>query len=242
MARSTRIGEDSGPGSGVRGPGKESADLNVLGTPGGGVVARDRSAEGPGHQDRNVCRRRRDEERGFTLAAMMVIMAIMAIALTVAVETVTFQQRREKEEELIFRGNQIVEAIRLFRARNGRFPLALKELVDAKPRVLRKAWKDPMTGQPDWVPVFLGQEGAPVAGTGPGGQPTPTPTPQPTPGIGQPPAGPQGGPIIGVHSRSCADSIKVLDGRTKYCEWKFYYNPNRQTLSPGVPPVPTPPN
>ncbi len=106
-------------------------------------------------------------ECGFTLAAVLVIMAVMAIFLTVAVQTVTFQQRREKEEELIFRGNQIVEAIRLFRARNGRFPMTLKELATAKPRVLRKIWTDPITGKVDWDPVFLGQEGLNLGGGAP---------------------------------------------------------------------------
>jgi type II secretory pathway pseudopilin PulG len=165
---------------------------------------------------------------------MIVIMAIMAIFLTIAVETVSFQQRREKEEELIFRGNQAVEAVRLFRARNGRFPLSLAELVKAKPRVLRKVWVDPITGKTDWVPVFLGEEGTIV---GPGLGPA---QPVPTPGARRSGAGARG-PIIGVHSASCEDSIKVVDGRTRYCDWKFFYDPNRQRAGPGgVVPTPTP--
>jgi type II secretory pathway pseudopilin PulG len=171
------------------------------------------------------------------MAAVLVIMAAMAILLTVAVETVSFQQRREKEEELIFRGNQIVEAIRLFRARNGRFPLTLAELVNAKPRVLRKVWKDPMTGAADWEPVFLGEEGTNVS---PGGL---TPPPTPTPGIGGPAQGGQKtGPIIGVHSRSCAESIKVLDGHTRYCDWKFYFDPRHPNGPQVAAPVVTPPH
>ncbi len=175
------------------------------------------------------------QERGFTLAAVLVIMAVMAIFLTVAVETATFQQRREKEEELIFRGNQIVEGIRLFRARNGRFPMTLTELAKAKPRVLRKLWPDPMTGIPNWEPVFLGEEGTPG--------PRIAPVPTPTPGIGGPAqGGEKTGPIIGVHSRVCADSIKVLDGRTRYCDWKFVFDASGQGgVRPPVP-VPTAPN
>jgi len=119
--------------------------------------------------DPRIC----DGERGFTLATLVVLMAVMAVFLTVAIESVSFQQRREKEQELIFRGTQIVEGIRLFRARFGRFPVKLEELPNAKPRVLRKAWADPMTGKPDWQPVFLGQEGT---------------TLQPTPNRVQPPA------------------------------------------------------
>jgi type II secretory pathway pseudopilin PulG len=105
-------------------------------------------------------------------------MAVMAVFLTVAVQSASFQAQREKEEELIFRGQQAVEAIRLFRARNGRFPLTLDELVKAKPRVLRKPWVDPMTGKPDWLPVYLGEEGGTVVGGSPA--PTPPPAPRPT--------------------------------------------------------------
>jgi type II secretory pathway pseudopilin PulG len=153
---------------------------------------------------------------------MVVIMAVMAIGLTVAVQSVTFQRQREKEEELIFRGRQAVEAIRLFRARNGRFPLTLMELVEADPRVLRKPWADPITGVADWVPVFLGQEGQVVAG-GPADPKEGTPAPDTE----------ARGPIIGVHSRSCQDSIKVYDGRTRYCDWQFVFDPQKQGAGGG---------
>lgn len=180
----------------------------------------------------------RGGECGFTLAAVLVIMAVMAIFLTIAVETASFQQRREKEEELIFRGNQVVEAIRLFRARNGRFPVNLGELVTAKPRVLRKKWSDPMTGVPDWEPVFLGEEGQTVAGgsVGPAATPTPGLFGGPAPGSGA-----KTGAIIGVHSRSCDEAIKLYNGRTRYCDWKFYFDPNKQAGAPPPGRVPTPP-
>lgn len=173
------------------------------------------------------------------MVAVVVMMAVMAILLTVAVELVSFQQRREKEEELIFRGNQIVEGIRLFRARNGRFPLTLGELATAKPRVLRKTWPDPMTGVPDWEPVFLGEDGTTVAGGGVVPPGTPTPTPVRTP---KPQQGAKTGPIIGVHSSRCDEAIKLYDGRSRYCEWKFYFDPNKQggTRPPGPAPTPSP--
>jgi type II secretory pathway pseudopilin PulG len=219
MAHATPIGKGRGQGPGIRGLTSRPTGPQTPVFPVPLVLS--------------LISRDRVKERGFTMVAVIVIMAIMAIFLTVAVETVSFQQRREKEEELIFRGNQIVEAIRLFRARNGRFPLALDELVKAKPRVLRKVWADPITGKPDWEPVFFGEEGTNVGAGGKGTAP-PQPTPGPTPA-----AGAKTGPIIGVHSRSCADSIKVFEGRTRYCEWKFYFDPNRKT---GVAlPGPSPP-
>jgi type II secretory pathway pseudopilin PulG len=185
---------------------------------------------------------RRSESRrqaGFTLVAVIAIMAVMAIMLTVAVQTASFSVRREKEDELLFRGDQIVEGIRLFRARNGRFPNSLIELAKADPHVLRKAWSDPITGRKDWVPIFLGQEGTTaltggVAPTPPGGAGSPfappTPTPTPNPGSTAFPATTAVGPLVGVHSRSCAQSIKVVDGRDRYCDWKFIFDPRKLQL------------
>lgn len=178
---------------------------------------------------------------GFTLAAVVIAMAVMAVLLTVAVQTASFQKRRENEEELIFRGNQIIEAVRLFKARHGRFPTSLVELAKANPKVLRKIWTDPVTGKADWVPVFLGQEGTqlvgnPVRSTPFGTAPTPGATPTPSPKTF--PRTDATGPVVGAHSRSCETSIKVLNGRTRYCDWKFTFNPQ---TSPGgggtVPPV-----
>jgi type II secretory pathway pseudopilin PulG len=174
---------------------------------------------------------------------MVVIMAVMAILLTITAETVSFQQRREKEEELIFRGNQAVEAIRLFRARNGRFPVELTELVNARPRVLRKVWADPVTSKVDWVPVFLGEDGTTLAG----GLPVAGAAPAATPPAGQsgstPPTRSQSahGPIIGVRSPSCADAIKIYNGHTRYCDWKFFFDTQRQgTPALAVQPAATP--
>lgn len=178
------------------------------------------------------------------MATIVVIMAVMAIMLTVAVQSVTFQQRREKEEELIFRGNQAIEAIRLFRARNGRFPITLEELAQAKPRVLRKVWKDPITGKADWVPIFLGQGGQVIAGGGGASPAALFPTPTPAPGLAQPGTA-SVGPIVGVHSRSCDDSIKLYQGRTRYCDWKFVFDPQNPlggggNVTPLGPQTPTP--
>lgn len=197
----------------------------------------------------------RRTEGGFTLAALVVTMAVMAIFLTVAVETVSFQQKREKEDELIFRGGQAVEAIRLFKARFGRYPIKLDELATAKPRVLRRVWTDPMTGKADWVPVLLGEDGTTVNRTPIPGA-TPQPTAQPTPQSSDddssgassgstPHAGSSKdtrGPIIGVKSRVCEGSIKLYLGHTNYCEWKFFYDPSTLQLpaNPGAVTTPKP--
>jgi hypothetical protein len=140
--------------------------------------------------------------------------------------------RREREAELIFRGEQYVEAIRLFRAKYGRYPMRMQEIWEANPKVVRKRWKDPITDSENWGLIFLGQEGRNVSPRNLSGTPQ-SPTRTVTHdnrggrGGGQSPfdtglgEGERIGPITGVHSTSCDESIKVYDGRTSYCEWRF---------------------
>jgi type II secretory pathway pseudopilin PulG len=186
------------------------------------------------------------------MVIFVMIIAIMSILMGVAVQTVEFQMRREREAELIFRGQQYVEAIRLYRLRFGRYPMSLKEIWEANPRVIRKKFKDPITDSYDWGLLFLGQEGGLIGRGGAAGGRQPglpnQPAPTTTPGTGLDPRGaqssqggrsPQGdrtiGPIVGVYSTSCDESIKVYEGRTTYCEWKFSFREQRQQGARGRP-------
>ena len=180
-------------------------------------------------------------QAGFTLAVIVVILAVMAIWLGVAIQAVSFHMRRERETELIFRGEQYVEAIRLYRMRYGRYPMTLREIWEADPKVVRKRWKDPIIDTEAWGLVFLGQEGQPIRPGGglPGQTPTPAPEVTPTPGPGDGTEGPGGqplGPIIGVHSTSCDESIRIYQGRESYCEWKFIFREQPARPGGGRPP------
>jgi type II secretory pathway pseudopilin PulG len=204
-----------------------------------------------GDESGNMPIRMVGREGGYTMIIFVMIIAIMSIMMGVAVQTVEFQMRREREAELIFRGQQYVEAIRLYRLRYGRYPMRLKEIWEANPRVVRKKWKDPITDSYDWGLIFLGQEGGQVGGGGAAGgrQPglpnQPVPTTTPGAGVGGPAGGglPGGsgrdqggekvGPIVGVHSISCEESVKVYEGRTTYCEWRFVHREQRQQGGPG---------
>jgi len=215
--------------------------------------------------------RRRRAEAGYTLVMFVMAIALMSIAMGVAVQTVEFQMRREREAELIFRGEQFIEAVRLYKIKYGRYPMQLKEIYEAKPRVIRKRWKDPITDSENWGIVFLGQEGRPgqqgrqLAGPGATGDSSfgdrsrlpngPTSSyggntgnrpgqrqgqGQGTGlGTGQQGTGPLGqggvkiGPIVGVHSTSCDEAIKIYEGRTTYCEWRFIYREQPQQGAAG---------
>jgi type II secretory pathway pseudopilin PulG len=158
-------------------------------------------------------------EGGYTLAIFVMVIAVMAIMMAAAVEIVSFQARREKEAELIFRGQQYVEGIRLYRQKYGRYPMRMQELWEADPKVLRKKWTDPITGSEKWGVIFKGQEGRQVSG--PPGGPQPTPTRTPVFERQREQEGEKVGPIVGVHSLSTETSIKVYEGRTQYDMWKF---------------------
>jgi type II secretory pathway pseudopilin PulG len=176
-------------------------------------------------------------EAGYTLAIFVMVIAIMAIMMAAAVEIVSFQAQREKEAELIFRGQQYVEGIRLYRQKYGRYPMRMKELWEADPKVLRRQWTDPMTGAAKWGVIFEGQGGQEINLPQTGPQPTPTRTPvferQ------REDEGEKVGPIIGVHSLSTDTSIKVYEGRTQYNMWKFVLKDDRPVRG-GVDTTPSP--
>jgi len=190
-------------------------------------------------------------ESGYTLVIIVLTIAIMSIFMAVAVQTVEFQMRREREAELIFRGEQYVEAIRLYKAKYGRHPMRMKEIWEADPKVVRKQWLDPITDSEDWGLIFLGQEGRRI-GPENAFQGTPGATETVTfrgtqPGLGSDSPfsnrnreGEMIGPIVGVHSKSCEESIKIYEGRNTYCEWQFVLREKGQgrgpTGRPGVPP------
>ena len=96
---------------------------------------------GAGKADRSLAR----DERGFLMAALLVAIAVMAIAMNAALPAWTTAARREKEAELVFRGEQYARAIGAYQRRNGGFPATIDVLVEQK--FLRKKWKDPITGE-----------------------------------------------------------------------------------------------
>lgn len=133
------------------------------------------------------------------MAALLIAMSIAAVMMTVAMPVWKHQIRREREEELIFRGQQYMHAIGLFQRK---FPNAYPPNVDVlvEQRFLRKKFKDPITND-DFAVLPGGASAAapgqsanqgPVSagrGQGPGG----TVALQPSQMQGQRGGGPSGG-------------------------------------------------
>lgn len=105
--------------------------------------------------------------RGFAMAALLVAIAVLSVVMLVALPTWRHQAQREKEAELIFRGEQYARAIRLYQRKiAGAFPPNLDVLVEQK--FLRKKYKDPITGD-DFVPVYASAQAGGQAGEQPPG-------------------------------------------------------------------------
>jgi type II secretory pathway pseudopilin PulG len=183
------------------------------------------------------------DDRGYAMAALLVAISIMAIMMSVAMPVWRHNEQREKEAELVFRGNQYVRAIRLFQAKTGTFPTSVDALVQG--RFLRQKYLDPVTnGEFTYIgagsPVAAGTPatgqrgaGAPATtqlATGPNGtniSMTAAPgaaSGQPTGGFAMPAsASSVPGGLIGVQSKSTDESVMVYNGRDHYNEWVFLY-------------------
>src|SRR4029078_12862710 len=85
-------------------------------------------------------------ERGYAMAALLVAMSVMAVLMTVALPVWNTAAKREKEAELVFRGEQYARAIALYQRK---FANALPPSLDVllNDRYLRKKYKDPITGK-----------------------------------------------------------------------------------------------
>jgi hypothetical protein len=182
----------------------------------------------------------------------------MSVLMSMALPVWSHFAKREREEELIWRGQQYARAVGLFQRKYANtFPPTLDVLVEQK--FLRKKYKDPITnddfqlipaggGSP--TPGMFGGPGSAAPGMvgGPGGSPSGGPggrgAASPTTAITQPgqpsggmTAGMAGGGnvnlgIAGVVSKSKESSIKIYNGRQNYNEWAFVYLQTAQRVAP----------
>lgn len=154
-------------------------------------------------------------DSGFMMVALLVAMSIAAIWLAAALPSWRHQAQREKEDDLIFRGEQYARAIVLYQNRNqNRPPPDLDTLISQ--HFLRKKWKDPMTGQ-DFVlvgPGIISQTTQQPTQPGQSAFQTPQASQINTGGNQQP-------GITGVRSASTATSIKVYNNQQQYNLWQF---------------------
>ncbi|MFQ5662562.1 MAG: hypothetical protein ACE5HL_01865 [Terriglobia bacterium] len=192
----------------------------------------------------------RNPQSGYALLIVLLMAALVLLSLSTAVPRLLTQGQREKEEELIFRGEQYRRAIGLFYKKYGGFPRSIEDLLETNERAfLRRRFPDPMRRNGEWRLIRVGPSGE-LIGTvnqrSPFEQPesasgseeeTSEPTETRPDAGGALSSGPGSYPIIGVASRSTARAIRVYQGYTRYNEWEFIYDPTQEALGalPGAP-------
>ena len=171
------------------------------------------------------------------MAALLVAMGVMAVVLGTTLPVFSTMARREREAELVFRGQQYARAVTLFQRKYGNaLPPSLDVLLNE--RFLRKQYKDPITGG-DFQLVGPGSpELAEAVNSAPGQQQPGRGGPQivqqqqqqqqrqQQSGRGMTSSNPltQGtapGGILGVVSKSKDTSLRLYNNRDKYNEWVF---------------------
>jgi type II secretory pathway pseudopilin PulG len=101
-------------------------------------------------------------QRGFTFLWLIFVLAVVAAGLAAIAQPASLAARRDREAELMFRGNEIAHALASYSAATPgeakQLPTSLGDLLEDRrgPRVLRhlrRLYADPFTGAPDWVLV-----------------------------------------------------------------------------------------
>jgi type II secretory pathway pseudopilin PulG len=166
---------------------------------------------------------------GFTYIGLLVTIVILGVMLAAMGQVWSTEAQREREAELLYRGDTIRKAIGAYLlgpGSSGQYPRELQDMIQDQrapqiKRELRRVYEDPMTGMADWTLI----------------------------------RGPDGG-IMGVASSSNGKPLKVREfsladqtfkDATCYCDWQFLYLPPRRNfyrapvVAPGTPsPAPTP--
>lgn len=192
-------------------------------------------------------RRTMSKRRAYNLVVLSISVMLLNIWVASVLPLWSHQIKRDKEAELIFRGLQYAEAIRLFQLRNNRLPTKLEELIKVEPRSIRKLWENPMREDGRWglIPmgVNVGGPGQPVQ---PAGDPNSPQQLNPNSGLDEDPfaaegdkedgakpgvilsadpndtfAAPSNVPIRGVYHPESEETVRTFMNKSNAREWQF---------------------
>ena len=158
-------------------------------------------------------------EGGYALLLVIFLVTLVLVTVIAASPNILTEGNREKEKEMIWRGNQYARGVKLHFRKTGRFPTSLDDLTKPKLgslRFMRQAYKDPMNkADGAWRLIYVGPSGQLIGSLKPpqtinlsaaGGSQPGTPAsalaganqPQLGANAGQPPAGAQAGATPGT--------------------------------------------
>ena len=169
---------------------------------------------------------RRAHQRGVSYLALLLAVAITNGALAAGATVWSHWQRRERETQLLWAGDQIRRAIVAYAQaaaeRDGGFPLSLQDLLldprtPARRRFLRQIYEDPMARNTEWGLIRNPQ-----------------------------------GQLVGVYSRASGVPVKQarfaplyadFEGAKRYADWRFaaVVLPALRNLQPALPGTPAVP-
>ena len=167
------------------------------------------------------------------MGTLLVSIFIMSLITSMALPVWHHVAQREREAELIFRGQQYARAIALWqRQRPGSTPEDLDTLVEQ--RFLRKRYRDPMTNHGDFRILLQSDLVSIESGriSDDRGQAEPTTVQDSSDLSAFEEGGGLAGGIVGVVSTSTASSIRSYNGRNRYDEWFFIHTVPEEVDTP----------
>ena len=97
-------------------------------------------------------------EEGYVLLGVIFFVALILLSLAIAAPKVAAAIQRDRELELVNRGEQYKRAIKLYYKKFGAYPSTMEQLEKTNNiRFLRKRYVDPLTGKDDWKLIHMGE-------------------------------------------------------------------------------------
>jgi len=101
-------------------------------------------------------------ESGYAIVIVMFFLALLVLGLAAAAPTILSDVQREREKDMIWKGEQYARGVKLYYVKTHKFPPTLDDLTQNKTgiRFMRQAYKDPMNGQDgSWRLIYVGPSG-----------------------------------------------------------------------------------
>jgi hypothetical protein len=105
----------------------------------------------------------RASQGGYAILLVLFFVTLMLLATISVAPNILTEGRREKEKEMIWRGNQYARGVKMYYRKTGKFPTSMEDLIKPKLgslRFMRQAYKDPMNAKDgDWRLIYVSPTG-----------------------------------------------------------------------------------